>query len=190
MKRNRFGFTIVELLIVIVVIGILAAISIVAYNNVQQKASDSRMRDGVAQFEKALQMWTVENGNTLMGNSGSSTALSGGKCTNGGSEGFVATGTYSCTTEDMLVAAQLLPAGFVSKLPKNIHYTGLNNGLRSIMLYKCHTQPGHHILFWTLQSPTADDTSNLSSVLSTCGRDMSIPNSYGMKAAKIVRFGS
>lgn len=33
MKLSAYGFTIVELLIVIVVIGILAAISVVAYNS-------------------------------------------------------------------------------------------------------------------------------------------------------------
>lgn len=36
--KPKSGFTIVELLIVIVVIGILAAITIIAYNGVQQKA--------------------------------------------------------------------------------------------------------------------------------------------------------
>lgn len=35
MIKSRSGFTIVELLIVIVVIGILAAVTIVAYNGVQ-----------------------------------------------------------------------------------------------------------------------------------------------------------
>ena len=40
MKRTSYGFTIVELLIVIVVIGILAAISIVAYKGVSQKANN------------------------------------------------------------------------------------------------------------------------------------------------------
>ncbi|USN96833.1 MAG: type II secretion system protein [Candidatus Nomurabacteria bacterium] len=40
-KRAQGGFTIVELLIVIVVIGILAAIVIVAYNGVTTKANDS-----------------------------------------------------------------------------------------------------------------------------------------------------
>ena len=38
MNRQQRGFTIVELLIVIVVIGILAAITIVAFNGVQNKA--------------------------------------------------------------------------------------------------------------------------------------------------------
>ena len=35
MSKSKSGFTIVELLIVIVVIGILAAITIVAYNGIQ-----------------------------------------------------------------------------------------------------------------------------------------------------------
>lgn len=39
-NKQNSGFTIVELLIVIVVIGILAAITIVAYNGVQQRARD------------------------------------------------------------------------------------------------------------------------------------------------------
>jgi general secretion pathway protein G len=40
--KNEKGFTIVELLIVIVVIGILAAIVIVAYNGVQNKANTTK----------------------------------------------------------------------------------------------------------------------------------------------------
>lgn len=40
MKKNTTGFTIVELLIVIVVIAILASISIVAYNGIRQRANN------------------------------------------------------------------------------------------------------------------------------------------------------
>ena len=38
MRQTKSGFTIVELLIVIVVIAILAAITIVAYNGIQNRA--------------------------------------------------------------------------------------------------------------------------------------------------------
>ena len=43
MKRGVKGFTIVELLIVIVVIAILAAISIVAYNGIQSRANNTKI---------------------------------------------------------------------------------------------------------------------------------------------------
>jgi prepilin-type N-terminal cleavage/methylation domain-containing protein len=43
-SKKQTGFTIVELLIVIVVIGILAAITIVAYNGVQNRASDTAIQ--------------------------------------------------------------------------------------------------------------------------------------------------
>lgn len=56
------GFTIVELLIVIVVIGILAAITIVAYNGVQQRARDVTRSSDIAGIQKALELYRVDNG--------------------------------------------------------------------------------------------------------------------------------
>jgi len=50
------GFTIVELLIVIVVIGILAAITIVAYNGIQQRATTAAVTSAVDQWEKIIRM--------------------------------------------------------------------------------------------------------------------------------------
>ena len=62
MNKKAYGFTIVELLIVIVVIGILAAISIVAYNNIQQKSRDSILMQDIATIRKALEMYKTEHG--------------------------------------------------------------------------------------------------------------------------------
>lgn len=57
------GFTIVELLIVIVVIAILAAIVIVAYNGVQAKARDNRRTVDMQSIQKALEVYKISNGN-------------------------------------------------------------------------------------------------------------------------------
>lgn len=56
------GFTIVELLIVIVVIGILAAITIVAFNGVQKQARDTERISEVKAMQKAIEMYRVEKG--------------------------------------------------------------------------------------------------------------------------------
>lgn len=61
-QNNISGFTIVELLIVIVVIGILAAITIVAYNGVQTKARDSARIAKINSIAKAIELYNTDNG--------------------------------------------------------------------------------------------------------------------------------
>lgn len=46
-SKHRMGFTIVELLIVIVVIAILAALSIVAYTGIQNRANDTAVQSDI-----------------------------------------------------------------------------------------------------------------------------------------------
>jgi prepilin-type N-terminal cleavage/methylation domain-containing protein len=61
-KQNKFGFTIVELLIVIVVIAILAAISIVAYNGIQNRAKSTALSQMVHSYVKVFELYKVDNG--------------------------------------------------------------------------------------------------------------------------------
>ena len=56
------GFTIVELLIVIVVIGILAAIVIVAFNGIQDRARATQVTSVVNQYSKALATYVADKG--------------------------------------------------------------------------------------------------------------------------------
>jgi prepilin-type N-terminal cleavage/methylation domain-containing protein len=59
-KRN--GFTIVELLIVIVIIAILAAITVVAYNGIQNRANDAAVQSDIRKIGVALQNYMTLNG--------------------------------------------------------------------------------------------------------------------------------
>lgn len=79
-KRNEKGFTIVELLIVIVVIAILAAISIVAYNGIQRSARDSIRTADIKQLQKAIEMYRLESSSDQypsLGSDNTGYALSG-----------------------------------------------------------------------------------------------------------------
>ena len=59
--NEREGFTIVELLIVIVVIAILAVIVIVAYNGISRKATAASLTSDLTQASKALKVYQVDN---------------------------------------------------------------------------------------------------------------------------------
>ena len=61
-RNTPFGFTIVELLIVIVVIGILAAITVVAFNGVQARARATERVTDVASIVKAYDLYRIANG--------------------------------------------------------------------------------------------------------------------------------
>jgi len=60
MRRSSFntrGFTIVELLIVVVIIAILAAITIVAYNGITQRAANAKTSQALTSWIKTLNIY-------------------------------------------------------------------------------------------------------------------------------------
>ncbi|HEY1085262.1 MAG TPA: prepilin-type N-terminal cleavage/methylation domain-containing protein [Candidatus Saccharimonadales bacterium] len=62
-KEKQSGFTIVELLVVIVVIAILASISTVAFNGVQDSARSAKMLAAIDAYTKGVQIYKSTNGN-------------------------------------------------------------------------------------------------------------------------------
>ena len=62
MQKRISGFTIVELLIVIVIIAILAAISIVVYSGMQNRSRDAARASSINSITKALALYHVEEG--------------------------------------------------------------------------------------------------------------------------------
>lgn len=73
-KNKNTGFTIVELLIVVVVIAILAAITVVSYNGIQARAKASIANTDLRQLEKAILVARNNENKTL-------TAITGANCT-------------------------------------------------------------------------------------------------------------
>lgn len=108
------GFTIVELLVVIVVIAVLASISIVAFTGVQQRAKDSQRKSDIATIQKALELYKGENG-TYPGCNGAKYVPNG-----------VTANDYQTCPVSSLTSA-LVP-NFISTLPKdpvnNLNGTG------------------------------------------------------------------
>jgi general secretion pathway protein G len=60
--RKLFGFTLLELLVVMAIIGILAAIGIASYGTVQSKARDARRKSDLENVARALEMYRNDVG--------------------------------------------------------------------------------------------------------------------------------
>ena len=76
-RGKTTGFTIVELLIVIVVIAILAAITIVAYNGIQNRANDTSVQSDLRQVAAKFHEYKILNG--VIPTSGAELTASGAK---------------------------------------------------------------------------------------------------------------
>jgi len=133
MKRLRNGFTIVELLIVIVVIGILSAISVVAYNGVQSRAQLSAASAQVNQLAKKIEVEKIDRPAYLGSIKDCPTPASGNACFVQPSDATVSyapinSNPYSGTVTPGYELASLQPAQFLYRA--NVEQTGSNEFLR------------------------------------------------------------
>lgn len=71
--KKQFGFTLVELTIVIAIIGILATIIMVSYNGIQGRSRDAIRRNDVNSIYKALLVYYKNHGNYAQAGCGSGT---------------------------------------------------------------------------------------------------------------------
>jgi prepilin-type N-terminal cleavage/methylation domain-containing protein len=127
-QKVQKGFTIVELLVVIVVIAILAAITIVAYNGIQSQARDSARKSDLAAIAKAFHVYQIDNG-PMWSSSG---------CGSGGNGNGWFNATYSGYISDMNC---LKNAGVVNKdimdPSKVANCTNGDLSCRAYMKYTC-----------------------------------------------------
>ena len=75
-RNLRLGFTLVEMLIVVVVIAILASITIVSYNGISKKANNSAIQNTLSQAAKKIEIYRLNNTTNLFPTSLSTAGLS------------------------------------------------------------------------------------------------------------------
>ena len=185
MSIRQKGFTIVELLIVIVVIGILAAITIVAYNGVQARANDTKIRAVAVQVEKAIKLWHVDSGEDPRGGWSSTVAFNGTNCADG-QGGWIYSGAYACSLEQILLSNRYIGAGTILGAPRNKGYGTATDGRTTFMFYPCGANPGRYALYWYLESPSAEDAASVTRV-EAAGCPTGPRVTYAMKAASLIQ---
>lgn len=146
-NRKASGFTIVELLIVIVVIAILAAITIVAYNGIQNRAKASSGQSAANALAKKVEAFNtlnsaypsycqlVTNSNTPTGTQPAAGTAGAGTC--------VAGGTNAGSEAKLDVVTGMTPASAAA----GTGYTStVSNGNAVIGYFSC--AAGANVFYW------------------------------------------
>jgi prepilin-type N-terminal cleavage/methylation domain-containing protein len=171
-QHKQRGFTIVELLIVIVVIAILAAITVVAFNGVQQRARDTQRKSDLAQIAKALHLYNTDNG---------SFAGTGSGCGSGGNgagwyhNDYDGVGPYlsmsQCLLNGKYISASLTDPQWTNGCIAVPDTTPVQNDCSYYMKYEC---GGGTYLYANLESMPHSTTDTDGGCMTT------LDSSYGM----------
>lgn len=133
------GFTIVELLIIIVVLGVLGAIVLLSYNGIQTRVRNTAMISGVKQYTESIQAYHAVNGDYPKPPGGSPDSERAG-CLGEGYSGGV------CLIEDVLDPPEVTNKGWLDtalkqlnsnlpSLPVNVKWNSGSNPLQAGALY-------------------------------------------------------
>lgn len=149
MGKDRFrGFTLVELLIVIAVMGILASIVLVMYPGYRQRANDDTRKSDIQQIASALSAYAIQK-NSLIG-----TGSGCGKDGNG--NGWLSAGpsqiaSYPKSIYDCLKDANLLADGDFIDPSGCLYNSGGNCGTNPAQAYmKVTCQKGSNTVTYVL----------------------------------------
>lgn len=131
------GFTVVELIVVIVVIGILASISLVSYKFVREDAVDTKIRAAVNTVGDAIALHE--------GQTNSRVAF--------GTNGVLPSGSVSTLVPKYLKADY--KDGLTSK--------NLSSGGQIMLVFSCGDGSGGFVVYASLNNPSSDDVSRFNS---------------------------
>ena len=137
MKKSSRGFTLVELVIVVAIIIILAAITISVYSGTQARSRDAKRKADIANITKAMELYYDDNGQYPT--SSGSTAIN---------PGWVSSNDDSWAN----LESQLVGSNAIDKLPKdpvNLPNTkaagaGVTSSVKSNLSYAIYVNSGNY----------------------------------------------
>lgn len=197
MRKHTRGFTLVELIIVIVVLAILAAISIVAYNGSQARARDTVRRNDVSAIAEAIALYRQRCGNDVTAVSSAPNCATAGCGSNGNGNGWF---NYDYGSGNGPILGCLQSAGYLNPGSKQFvdpsgcvtssgstaqgspvgKCSAISGKYYSYMKYTTGAAPNQvTCVFARLENPTSDDTANATSIAAQCGGSIAITN-YNM----------
>ena len=154
-KIKQQGFTIVELLIVIVVIGILAAIVIVAYNGVQNRARATQYQTDVLAINKKSEIYKTVNTTYPLTAAGTDAATVVAQTT----AGTALTTLINATTESKLptniTIFAVLPIATVPSYAQALVAVNASSTVDSYFVAYCATGKGMRVYYPDPTSTTA-----------------------------------
>jgi prepilin-type N-terminal cleavage/methylation domain-containing protein len=165
MRQKQTGFTIVELLIVVVVIAILAAITIVAYSGIRDRAQISSVQSQLSQAMKKVQSAAILNAEVYPA------TLEEAGVRNGGGLTYQYTSNNAVTPKTFCITATLNQtlSYYISSKIGSAQQQGI-----------C---PGHNLLVWYEDIAGAPAPINLSA-------GVSVDNSVQRSGTSSIRFNS
>lgn len=168
--QKQTGFTIVELLIVVVVIAILAAITIVVYNGIQQRALNSALQSELNQLTKKVETYKVTSDT---GTYPTDLATAGVPSSNSGTLSYF----YSVASNSF--CAQIIKSTISYVATSNIKNATVGNCSESGLL-----------AWWKLNGDATDSSANgnngtMSNTSSTTGENGVVANALAFTSASL-----
>ncbi len=163
---NRRGFTVIELMVVIVVIGVLAGVAYVAYRGARDVSRDTARRSSVQQVISAIEALKLKTDVVHTGghNPGGAGYTAEGLCQYSSFGWLYELPTrveYKCNMGEQLMRTGLLANGFFDNMPLNDEYMDGKRPFASMMLQRCNVAENSYLLYYYLKKPTAEDRNNM-----------------------------